>query len=229
MQDVSDLYLEITADQHRFECKVNIGGVDYGENVLVSMKTTRSMFSSASPAVGCCVAGEISIEMLSPSDTIPRMAEIKPYVRAVNDTKQSEWIQKGDYFIDTRETSENDIITLHGYDAMLKAEVGFPIAYIVDYPTTDILAVQAIASQIGVPLDERTLDIMVNGYAVQMPSGYTSRETLGYIGAMYAGCWIINDLGKLQLVALNGLPEETNYLTDDNGNLIVFGSTRILI
>ena len=157
------------------------------------------------------------------------MAEIKPYVRAVNDTKQSEWIQKGDYFIDTRETSENDIITLHGYDAMLKTEVGFPIAYIVDYPTTDILAVQAIASQIGVPLDERTLDIMVNGYAVQMPSGYTSRETLGYIGAMYAGCWIINDLGKLQLVVLNGLPEETNYLTDDNGNLIVFGSTRILI
>lgn len=229
MQDVSELYLEITSGQHRFECKVSIGGVDYGEDVLISAKTVRSMFAGASPSVGCCVAGEVNIEMLNPSGTIPRMAEIIPYIKAVNDTQQSEWIRKGDYYIDTRKASENGILTLHGYDAMLKTEVDFPIASINEYPTTDILAVQAIADQIGVDLDERVADIMVKGYAVQMPNGYTSREVLGYIGAMYAGCWIINDLGKFQLIVLNGLPEETNYLINENGAMIVFGSTRILI
>ena len=147
MQDVSELYLEITSGQHRFECKVSIGGVDYGEDVLISAKTVRSMFAGASPSVGCCVAGEVNIEMLNPSGTIPRMAEIIPYIKAVNDTQQSEWIRKGDYYIDTRKASENGILTLHGYDAMLKTEVDFPIASINEYPTTDILAVQAIADR----------------------------------------------------------------------------------
>ena len=33
------------------------------------------------------------------SGSVPRMAEIRPYFRVVNDSRQSEWIAKGVYFV----------------------------------------------------------------------------------------------------------------------------------
>ena len=234
MQDVSTTYLEIVSElNHHFETKVVINGLytfDMGE--IFSLITDRKIFADEDPSVGCCVAGEIDISLLDPSITLPSMAKIEPYIRAVGSNQTSEWIPKGKFWIDTRESSNDGGIrrlNIHGYDAMLKTEADFPIGSVSEWPSTDIEVVEAIADQIGVDVDDRVYDIIVNGYAVQLPSGYTSREVLGFIGAMYAGCWIINDPGKLQLIVLNGLPAETNYLTDESGNMIMFGGTRILV
>jgi hypothetical protein len=46
---------------------------------------------------------------------------------------------------------------------------------------------------------------------------------------MYAGCFVIDDFGKLRLVTLNGYPEETNYLINTAGLAITFGGDRILV
>ena len=55
------------------------------------------------------------------------------------------------------------------------------------------------------------------------------REVLSQIAAMYAGNWIMNYDGQLLLVAVNGIPPETNYLIDSQYDAITFGGDRILV
>ena len=57
-----------------------------------------------------------------------------------------------------------------------------------------------------------------------MPLGYSLREVLGYIAGAYVGSFVMTEEGKLRLVSLLELPPETNYLIDNGGIPIVFGS-----
>lgn len=246
MYSVSNLYNTIIAeDLHSFETKVEINGVSYGENVLMSVSTVYRVFSQEQPTVGGCLAAELEVKMLAPSATIPRMAQVKPYVRVTDGTQTSEWIPQGVFYIDTRETSHNDddldILTLHCYDAMLKSEADYPSTSI-SYPAKDYRIVQIIAHAMGLQssssasnhngIDARTKTLMNNGsgkYNISLPVGYSMREVLGNIAAMYCGNWIMNYDGQLRLVTLTELPEETNYLVDNSYDAITFGGDRILV
>lgn len=228
MQSVSATYTTILSGKHRAEWKVQIDGTDYGESVLESIKISSGAFGSY-PALGSCISAEIEIKMLKPVATFSRMAQIKPYVRIKNATQTSEWLPKGIFYIDTRETSKNggvERLTIHGYDAMLKAECDAPIS---GFPKTDKNTVNQIASQLGLTVDTGTLSAINRGYTIQMPAEYSSREVLGYIAAAYGGCFIIDDDGHLRLVRVNGFPAETNYLINTAGLAITFGGDRILV
>ena len=145
---------------------------------------------------------------------------------------ESEWIPQGVYFIDTRETTANqdglDVLTIHGYDAMLKTEQEYASNETVgdNYETA---YVRAIANAIGVEVDDRTWELMGTGYIVPFPLGYTMREILGFIAASYVGCFVITDEGKLRLVSMTDLPAETNLLIDSVGDVILVGGDSILI
>ena len=228
MQAVSSTYTTILSGKHKAEWKVAIAGVDYGEDVLRSIEINRSVFSS-SPSLGSCISAEIDVSLIKPSVDIPRMAFIEPYVRITNGTLTSEWLPKGKFYIDTREYTKNDavdIMSIHGFDAMLKAEQLAPIQ---GYPKTDINAVSSIASFLGLSLDASVATIINKGYSVPIPAQYSCREVLGYIAAMYAGNWYMNYDGQLLLSAVNGIPVETNYLVDNVGDAITFGGDRILV
>ena len=203
----------------------------YREYQLFSVKTTTKLFENE-PTVGRAVASEIDLQMINPAGDMPRMSIVIPYVRAHSATEESEWLQQGTFYIDTREISHNsdglDIITIHGYDAMLRAEQGYHTT-IMDWPATDTDIVSEIASLIGVAVDPRTYDLMTEGYTLPLPTGYTMREYLGYIASMYVGCFLMNDVGQLRLVSLIDLPKETNYLTDGTGYSLLFGEDRILV
>lgn len=145
----------------------------------------------------------------------------------------SEWIPQGVFYVDTREVTANNnglnILTLHGFDAMLKAEQPYSSnATVSDAPDTDY--VQAIADAIGVEVDSRTWDIM-RGYTMPFPLGYSMREVLGYIASSYIGSFVMTDEGKLRLVSLLGLPDRPgeSLLGDEHGNAIVFGDDTILV
>lgn len=231
MQSVSSLYINITAGDHWFETKLVIDGIGtFDETQLFRMTTNHEMFGNT-PKVGLAVSGEIDIQMLYPSVSIPVMACLRPYVRACNKTQQSEWIPQGVYYIDTRERTKDDtglsFLTIHGYDAMLKAEEVYNGR--ITGTSTDTQMVNEIAFQMGVSVDSRTAAIMNKSYAIPLPTGYTYRQVLGYIASMYAGCFIMTDEGKLRLVTLYELPPETNYLIDNAGNWITFGGDRILV
>lgn len=145
----------------------------------------------------------------------------------------SEWVPQGVFYIDTRKVTANnnglDILTLHGYDAMLKAEQPYASNDTVgDAPDTQY--VQAIADAIGVEVDPRTWEIM-RGYIMPFPLGYSMREILGYIASAYIGSFVMTDEGKLRLVSLLGLPERPieTLLGDEYGDAIVFGADTILV
>lgn len=232
MQNTSALYRSILADPDRwFETQLVIDGVGtFGESELFSISTNLEMFQDA-PTIGKAVAGEINVKMMFPNTTIPDMACLRPQVRLCNATDQSEWLPQGVYYIDTRERTKNDdgldVLTIHGYDAMLKAEQMYGGRITGD--SVDIDMVDEIAYQLGVELDSRTTALMTAAFTIPFPVGYTYREILGYIASMYVGCFIMTDEGKLRLVSILELPEETNYLIDQIGDAITFGGDRILV
>ncbi len=202
MNSTSSLYNSIFSGIHRFEVKVNIAGTDYGMNVLTSLNSRRSVFGSGSPRLGLAPAGELSLSLYLDSGSVPRMAEIRPYFRVVNDSRQSEWIAKGVYYVDTREAdTTTGLLTLQAYDAMLKGEVKYPsVSH--SWPYSDINTVTEIASFIGVAVDAQTTSLMTAGFMIPLPAQYTLRETLQYIGALYGGSFVITDQNTLRLIPL---------------------------
>lgn len=246
MQTTSALYNEIIAQtDHWFETQLTINGVNYGENQLFSVEATYRVFGDEQPVVGGCLAAELEVKMLAPDSEIPRMAQVKPYVRVTNGTQTSEWLPQGVFYIDTRQTTHNDngldVLSLHCYDAMLKAEADYPSTSI-SYPAKDYRIVQIIAYAMGLQsssaatnhngIDARTKTLMNNGsgiYDIGLPVGYSMREVLANIAAMYAGNWIMTYEGKLRLVTLTELPDETYYLMDEHYDAITFGGDRILV
>lgn len=233
MQTTSALYKSIlAAEPHWFEVKLNISGVgDITEDQIFSIRTSEKMFDQI-PAVGKAVSAEIDARLLRQNTEIPKMAEIKPYVRAVNATQQSEWLQQGVFFVDTREVTQNgdglDVVHLHGFDAMLKTEQPYADTSLA-FPALDTDIVDEIAGKIGVTVDARTYTLMTHGYTFPLPTGYSLREYLSYIASAYVGCFIITETGELRLVSLTELPPETNYLITAAGEPITFGGDRILV
>lgn len=257
MQETSSLYKKIISGKHWKEYTLVIGesgvlvdeqsqiitfggtailvsstGADSGfqESSIISMSTQKSIFSDSNPTVGNCIAGQISVEMKKPKGDIPRRARLAPYVRITNGTEHSEWIQKGVFFIDHREYrgEENERMVISGYDHIILTEDEFPSSTH-EWPRTDIDVVRDIAGEIGTGVDSRTVQIMNKGYKINYPVGYSMREVLENIAAMYGGSFVMSDVGELLLVTMFGIPKETSYLIDNAGYFITFGGDRILV
>lgn len=258
MQETSSLYKRLLADPghwkeyalvigeqgvlvDEFSNRITFGGTSilvattsadsgFREGHITSMSTQKSIFSDSNPTVGNCIAGQITVEMMKPKGDIPRRARLAPYVRLTNGKEYSEWLQKGVFFIDHREYSgdENERMAVYGYDHIILAEEEFPSSTHT-WPRKDIDVVRDIANKIGADLDKRTVQIMNKGYAINYPVGYSMREVLENVAAMYAGSFIMSDTGELLLVTMFGIPRETSYLIDNVGFVITFGGDRILV
>lgn len=146
----------------------------------------------------------------------------------------SEWIPKGVFFFSTRKTDRiTGVLSVHGYDAMLKAEeTWLDSSYDAKtWPMPAATAVADIAARMGVEVDSRT--VLDEAFPMQYPADdkgdMTMRETLGRIAVANAGNWTITDEGKLLLVGLNSMPAETHYLITESGSAITFGGVRILV
>lgn len=258
MIETSELYKEIASGDYWVETRVAIGetgrlldnfgnGILFGgvgilvdsggaeggyqEDQLFSVETSNLVFSGNTPEVGGCVSGQLTLKMFKPLGEIVKQARIVPYVRITDGERYSEWLKKGVYYVDQRSESvfsDRTIINLSCYDAMMKAEQDYPDSTL-EWPAKDIDVVKEIARSIDVGVDERTIQIMTAQYPIQYPADYSRREVLGYIAAMYAGCFVMSDEGDLQLVTLYSLPTETRYLITKDGEAITFGGDRILV
>ncbi len=198
--------------------------VDLQEGQLFSVTITGGLFATQSFGIGGCVSREIEVRFILGEAVIPRMAKIQPEVRLVNDNgDMSEWIPKGTFWLDTRELDkETGIMTIRGYDAMLKGEN----LYIVPgedtglWPRTMASVATEIAGMMGLTIDARTT--LDQNYEMQLPTDYTMRELLGYIATANCGNWVITDEGKLRLIRVNdtvdsvdlGLAAKTYHISE---------------
>ena len=143
-------------------------------------------------------------------------------------TETSEWLPNGVFWLDTREYRTyggESFVSIHGYDAMLKAEDDYPSTNH-SWPYLDTAVVAEIATAMGVSVDARTTAWLTAGYLIELPTAYTMRETLEHIAAAYGGNFVMSAEGKLLFVPLCGMDEPSafDYLADENGNALVFGS-----
>ncbi len=204
MQTVSTLYNTIFAGPHTHEVKLNIAGRDYGMDVLASLNTSIAPFGSGTPQMGLAPAAEITTSLYLESSSVPRMAELRPYVRIVSTedpTLVSEWLSQGVFFVDTREQDASGILTLHGYDAMLKADRKQPYSTL-NWPALDTDVVREICGILGFTVDARTTALMTGAFRINLPTQYTMREALKYIAALYGGSFIMTPSGALRLLPL---------------------------
>lgn len=236
MYTTSALYQSIVSgDNHRFEIRVAIAGNVCSQSEVIEVVSDYRVFAEDQPGVGGCLAGELSVRLLKPDFDIPRMALVAPYVRATDGSRYSEWIPQGKFFIDTRETSDDDgipVMKLHCFDAMLKSEADYPNVSSHNWPSNAGRVVADIASAMGVSVDGRTYDVInahPYGNIIGLPLGYSMREVLSQIASMYAGNFVMSYDGKLLLIPLNALPKETNFLIDSQYDTITFGGDRILV
>ena len=234
MHKVSNLFLTLLADKnHRVETKLSIAGVEYSQADIVkdSLRVYGGLYSTF--GIGNCSARQIDFEII-PKGDIPRQAEIKVYARLVSGEQVSEWIPKGVFYFATRKTDrKTGVLSVHGYDSMLKSEqTWLDSSYDAEtWPMPAATAVNDIAARMGVAVDSRTQ--LNTAFPVQYPvddeGDMTMREALGRIAVANAGNWIITDEGKLLLVGLNSMPKETNHLVTETGSAITFGGVRILV
>lgn len=234
MHTVSDLWQQMLADPaHAVEAKLRIAGEEYGEDQIVrkSLMVYGGLYSTF--GIGNCCARQIDFDIY-PQGTIPRQAKIEVYMRLRLGEQVSEWIQKGVFFFSTRKTDRvTGVLSVHGYDAMLKAEqTWLDSSYDAEtWPMPVWAAVNDIAARMGVAVDSRT---QLNAafpvqYPVDSEGDMTMREALSRVAVANAGNWIITDEGKLLLVGLNSMPKETNHLVTETGSAITFGGVRILV
>lgn len=254
----------------------------FDKDSIVKLRTSHRLYDKG-VSVGNATAGTIEVELIANSNQIPSMAKLVPQVRLTDGTTNSEWLQRGVYFVDTREYDrETGILRLTGFDAMLRGEQDYmQSGNQGTWPQVDINVLCDIAKRLGLGdntftavenptgnpknkgwyyksgnlyylatetsvkagrtyytksnsgIDLRTLPLINKYYKVGYPGygegAYTVREVLGYIGSMYAGNWIINDIGQLRLIVVGDIPPETNYLVTENDDRLVLGSDRILL
>ena len=233
MHAVSDLFNQIFENPgHWTEVKLNIAGQEYTQSNIISVSISGGLFDS--PGIGNVNARQIDMEII-PIGTIPRQAQIQVFVRVCLGEQASEWIPKGVFFFSTRELDKvSGILTVTGYDAMLKAEnVWLNEDYVYDnWPMPQETAVADIAQRMGVAVDPRT--VLSDDFPVEKhdeeDGDKKMREEKSFKEDSDAGNWINKDEGKLRMISFGDITEQADYLVKEYGQTIQFaGEVLILV
>lgn len=213
------------------EYQFDIAGTIYGPDVEVTHSVDGGLYETF--GIGNASTAKLTASLFARS--IPRGAEIRRYIRLRNGERFSEWIPKGVFFVNRR-SEEDGYWTLEAFDAMRRAEQPWEPDQSLPFPLPMPAAAEEFARLMAVEVDPRTK--LNPAYTIDYPSSdpesesgdyCTIRQELQWIAAAHGGNWIITDEGKLLLVPLLSIPEETSYLVTEYGGAITFGGVRILI
>lgn len=213
------------------EYAFDINGVWYGPDVEVTHSVDGGLYEEF--GIGNANAAHLTLSLFA--ENIPRAATIKRYIRLVNGAQVTEWLPKGVFFT-SRRSVEDGYWTIEAYDAMRKAEQPWEPDQFLNFPLSMPEAVAEFSRIMGVGIDPRTA---INpAYTIDYPASdpnsaagdyYTIRQELQWIAAAHAGNWIVTGDGKLLLVPLFSIPDETNYLVTEYGSAITFGGVRVFV
>lgn len=189
--------------------QMTVAGVEYGRDAIEAISTPVELYPVSGAACGRCVCRELDASIrLAEGASVPRAAEVKVAVRMVTRdqsgtiTQAAEWLPKGTYYIDTRSPDTfGEVLTIHGYDALYKANRPYrQDGDVGEWPRSMQSVAEEIAQRLGVELDSRT---SINpDYMMEFPNDLTMAEVLGYIGAAHASNWIMSDAGALRMISI---------------------------
>jgi len=209
----------------------DIAGAWYGPEQEVTHCVDSGLYEQF--GIGNAATAKLSISLFA--DNIPHAAAIKRYIRLVNGSQATEWLPKGVFFANHRSVEDN-YWTVEAFDSMRKAEAPWEPDQSLHFPLKMSAAVAEFARIMRVEVDPRTT---INpSYTIDYPASdpdgdtgdyYSIRQELQWIAAAHGGNWIITGEGKLLLIPLLSIPEETSYLVTEYGGAITFGGVRLLV
>lgn len=193
MIPVDATYQDILNNGGQYEWQIVNGANTFTKANIISGTITSTLHEQLS--VGNVIASQLELELRDVTVDTDSMLQVQ--FRATDGTNNSNWIIKGEFFIDTLETSPySEITKITAFDALLKTETDFmPTGSYV--PMTALETVEMIADDIGVPLDNDTKNLLEQNPVTltNAPNvgvgGTTDREMLSYIATIYGGNWVI--------------------------------------
>lgn len=209
----------------------------YEDTEIVSASIRAAMLDR-DLSVGNCIAKELQLVLYQNPGlfTIPRMAKIELQIRLNDGDVQSNWYPKGTFYIDTRSEDTHGRLVINAYDAMLMLDTPFCTDGEQEegWPFDDDYIVEEILDRIQIAADPSISEVITNKYKVQYPGfgvgAMTMREVLGYIGALYAGNWVITDDNKMRIIVLGSIPAlGDGYLINESGDYIIVGGYKIIV
>ncbi len=193
MITVSQTYQDILDDGGQYEWQIINGASTFSKVNLISGKITRTCYEQLS--IGNVISAQLELELRDV--TVDTDSILQVQFRTTDGSTNSSWYTKGYFFIDTLEASPySEITKITAFDALLKTETDFmPTGSYIPMTAHDVAVM--IATDIGVPLEKNTNDLLVNNPFTlnNAPNvgvgGTTDREMLSYIGIIYGGNWVI--------------------------------------
>ena len=228
MRETSELYKRIlAAPGHAKEQAAVINGEVYEEARIVSAESYGGIFERDSLCIGSAVSRQADVAVFMPGD-VPAGAEVKLGYRLTLDGEASEWVPKGTFYIDTRETdSETGVLSLHCFDAVLKADTAWEPDQSLEFPMTMPEAMRVTAALFGLELDPRSE--LIEAYTIDYPAtGTTVRQIWRWIAAAHGGNWTVTEDGKLRLLRLRAVKDAAVLGTED-GEAIDFGGVLLAV
>lgn len=219
----------------RLRVKAVVGETEYTD---IEPPVIQRALMSGGVTVGSCVSAALTLVLHTDNSTtenIPRSAELALSMWWEEaDGSVSEELPVGTFFVAKRSyNTRAQKMTLECYDAMLKANALYTEAGIAEWPVTMRAAASAIATAMGVELDDRTymrrigagdIEAGSGGNIPEPEAGATMRDVLAGIAAVHGANWYITPAGKLRLKWIHSqTPEQefspVNYNTSDEVGL----------
>lgn len=198
-QTTSALWAELWQKKNtKIEYAFEINGVWYGadQDVEVSHSVEGSLFEDF--GIGNAVSATFTLSLHA--EDIPRGTTINRFVRLVNGDSVSEWLPKGEFFVNRRAEDEG-LWAVEAFDAMRKADVEWVPDQALEFPLSMPAAVVSLAHTLGVEIDPRTT--LNEAYTIEYPVNTTTiRDVFRYIAAAHGGNWFVTGAGALLLVPL---------------------------
>lgn len=226
MQTVSALFRSILATDHfRNIYRAVINGTSYTAGNIISVKPQSRLFDV--PDIGGINARALAITII-PKSVIPKAARIELYGKITDETRTSEEIALGVFFISHRTELDNGLMEIEAYDTLRRANYQF-------FRTgtwsdmTFLAAGQKIAQDLGTTLTASTISLLqARSERITFPNDLLASDILEYMAISCAANWTTTETGQLQLLPLT-MPAETSLLIDQIGDYITFGGDRIIV
>ncbi len=228
MRATSDLYKRLLADPgHVKEQRITINGEVYDESRIVSAESYGGAFERDSLCIGSAVSRQADVNVCMPGD-VPAGAEVRLSCRLTLGDESSEWVPKGTFYVDTPETdSETGVLSLHCFDAILKAEIPWEPDQDLVFPMSMPEAMRVTAAIVGVEIDPRTE--LNEAYTIDYPATDTTiRQIWRWIAAAHGGNWTVTEEGMLRLLRIRS-KKGPIVLGTEAGEVIDFGGFALEI